>query len=66
MSFRVNTPKTVIVAPTPTPLPPSQDTQILTNVNGVNTFSYPGYNFDGSDMFAGFPFAGSVNQNDVL
>jgi hypothetical protein len=53
MSFRVNTPKIVIVAPTPTPLPPSQDSQILTNVNGVNTFSYPGYNFKGSNMFPG-------------
>jgi len=52
MSLRVSTPKTVIVASTPTPLPPSQDTQILTNVNGANTFSYPGYNFKGSNMFA--------------
>ncbi len=51
MSFRVNTPRTVIVASTPTPLPPSQDTQILTNVNSANTFSYPGYNFKGSNMF---------------
>ena len=51
MSFRVNTPKTVIVSPTPAPLPPSQDTQILTNVNNQNIFSYPGYNYKGSDMF---------------
>lgn len=51
MSFRVNTPKTVIVSSNPTPLPPSQDTQILTNVNGQNNFSYPGYNYKGSDMF---------------
>ena len=59
MSYRISTPKTVIVAANPAPLPPSQDTQILTNVNGVNTFSYPGYNFDGSDMFP-------ENTGDVL
>lgn len=51
MSYRINKPRTVIVSSNPTPLPPSQDTQILTNVNGTNTFSYPGYNFKGSDMF---------------
>ena len=54
MSSRVsNNVKTVVINSNPPPLPPSQDTQVLTNVNGVNTFSYPGYNFDGSDMFAG-------------
>ena len=66
MSSRVsNNVKTVVINSNPPPLPPSQDTQVLTNVNGTNTFSYPGYNFNGSNMFAGFPFAGSVNQNDV-
>jgi hypothetical protein len=65
MSLRLSTPKTVIVASNPTPLPPSQDTQILTNVNGANIFSYPGYNYKGSNMFPGFPFAGSVNQFDI-
>jgi len=71
MSLRINTPKTVIVASNPTPLPPSQDTQILTNVNNVNSFSYPGYNFKGSNMFPYFTsgsvdvsaiFVGSLNQ----
>ena len=66
MSSRVsNNVKTVVINSNPPPLPPSQDTQVLTNVNGVNTFSYPGYNYKGSNMFAGFPFVGSVNQNDV-
>jgi hypothetical protein len=59
MSYRISTPKTVIVASNPAPLPPSQDTQILTNVNGGNIFSYPGYNFKGSDMFP-------ENTGDVL
>lgn len=59
MSTRISRPKTVVISPTPPGLPPSQDTQILTNVNGVNTFSYPGYNFDGSDMFP-------ENTGDVL
>ena len=58
MSFRINSPKTVIVSSTPPGLPPSQDTQILTNVNGTNIYSYPGYNFRGSDMFP-------VNEVDV-
>jgi hypothetical protein len=51
MSLRISNPKTVIVAANPAPLSPSQDTQILTNVNGENIFSYSGYNFKGSDMF---------------
>lgn len=51
MSLRLSTPKTVIVTANPPPLPPSQDTQILTNVNGGNIFSYSGYNFKASDMF---------------
>jgi len=65
MSLRINTKKTVIVSSNPQSLPPSQDTQVLTNVNGTNIFSYPGYNYKGSNMFPGFPNAGSVNQNDV-
>ena len=51
MSFRISGPKTVIVSSTPPGLPPSQDTQILTNVNGQSIFSYPGYNYKGSNMF---------------
>jgi len=35
------------------------NTQILTNVNGQNIWSYPGYNFNGADMFP-------VNTGDVL
>jgi hypothetical protein len=50
MSLRINTPKTVIVTANPAPLPFGQDTQLLTNVNNVNTFSYPGYNFKGKDF----------------
>ncbi len=51
MSFRVsNNAKPVIVSGF-TPLPSGQDTQILTNVNGTNMFSYPGYNYSGSDFF---------------
>lgn len=52
MSFRVSTQKNAFVVPNPPPIPSGQDTQILTNVNGSNVFSYPGYNFDGSNMFA--------------
>ena len=59
MSFRVsNNAKPVIVSGY-NPLPPGQDTQILTNVNGANQYSYPGYNFSGADMFP-------VNTGDVL
>jgi len=49
-SFRVSGPKTVVVSPTPPGLPPSQDTQVLTNVNGQNIFSYPDYNYKGNNM----------------
>jgi hypothetical protein len=52
MSFRVSVPlKQAIVTANPAPLPSSQDTQILSNTNGVNSFSYSGYNFRGSNMF---------------
>jgi hypothetical protein len=51
MSFRVSNNAKVSIVTGYTPLPPGQDTQILTNVNGVNQYSYPGYNFSGSDMF---------------
>jgi len=50
-SFRISGQKTVVVSPTPPGLPPSQDTQVLTNVNGQNIFSYPGYNYKGNNMF---------------
>jgi len=52
MSFRITSPlKQAIVTANPTPLPPSQDTQILSNTNSTNSFSYTGYNFRGSNMF---------------
>ncbi len=52
MSFRITLPlKQAIVTANPAPLPPSQDTQILSNTNGTNSFSYTGYNFRGSNMF---------------
>lgn len=51
MSFRVNSNNNVVFNLPPTPLPSGQDTQILTNVNGTNMFSYSGYNFSASDMF---------------
>jgi len=52
MSLRLSVPlKQAIVTTNPTPLPSSQDTQILSNTNGVNSFSYTGYNFSSSNMF---------------
>jgi hypothetical protein len=65
MSFRISNSTKSVVTQTPIPLPSGQDTQILTNVNGVNSFSYPGYNFNGENMFPGFPNTGSVNPFDV-
>ena len=59
MSRVSNNTRTVIAVTNPPPLPSGQDTQILTNVNGVNQYSYPGYNFSGADMFP-------VNTGDVL
>jgi hypothetical protein len=48
-SFRLSRPKTIIASATPPGLPPSQDTQILSNVNGTNQFTYPGYNYNGNN-----------------
>jgi hypothetical protein len=50
---RISAPRSIVAVANPTPLPSGQDTQILTNVNGANSYSYPGYNFSGGDMFAG-------------
>lgn len=53
MSLSINKPKSIIVATNPPPLLPQggQDTQVLTNVNGVNTWSYTQYNYKGNNMF---------------
>jgi hypothetical protein len=58
MSFRVAKSTNYVVVSGSNPLPPGQDTQILTNINGSNQYSYPGYNFSGADMFP-------VNQVDT-
>ena len=56
MSFRIsNNFKSSTIVVGNTPLPSGQDTQILTNVNGINMFSYPGYNFDAENMFSYIP-----------
>ena len=65
MSFRVSNNAKVSIVTGYTPLPPGQDTQILTNVNGVNQYSYPGYNFNGENMFPSYPNSESVNPFDV-
>ncbi len=51
MSFRISKDNTVIVSSNPPPLPQGQDSQLLTNVNGSNIFSYPGYELQGDNMF---------------
>jgi len=47
MSLSINKPKSIIVTVNPPSLLPQggQDTQVLTNVNGVNTWSYTQYNY---------------------
>jgi hypothetical protein len=56
MSFRIaNSSNQAVLVSGNTPLPIGQDTQILTNVNDSNTFSYPGYNFNAKDMFPYIP-----------
>ncbi len=64
MSRVSNNSRTVISVANPSPLPQGYDTQILTNVNGANQYSYPGYNFSGSDMFpqnAVFELSGNLS-----
>lgn len=39
----------------------AEDSQVLTNVNGNNIWSYSGYNYDGSDMFS----ENTINLNDL-
>jgi hypothetical protein len=53
MSLSINKPKSIIVTVNPPPLLPdgAQDTQVLTNVNGVNTWTYTQYNYKGNNMF---------------
>ena len=65
MSRISNNSRTVIAVSNPPPLPPGQDTQILTNVNGANQYSYPGYQYKGSDFIPSFPITGSeaITQN---
>lgn len=58
MSFRVAKSTNSVVVSGSNPLPPGQDTQILTNINGSNQYSYQGYNFSGADMFP-------INQVDT-
>jgi hypothetical protein len=41
------------------------NTQILTNINREDLWSYPQYNFNGANMFPSFPFSQSVIPNDV-
>jgi len=41
------------------------NTQMMTYVNSQDLWSYPGYNFDATNIFSGFPNARSVVQNDV-
>jgi hypothetical protein len=53
MSLSINKPKYLVVTTNPPPLLPTgaQDTQVLTNVQGVNTWTYPQYNYKGSNLF---------------
>lgn len=52
MSLRVNSRlNPTLITSNPIPLPASNDTQILSNVNGTNSFSYNNYNFDTTDLF---------------
>lgn len=50
-SFRVSNKNRSVILSGFTSLPSGQDTQVLTNVNGTNMFSYPGYNLKGSNFF---------------
>jgi hypothetical protein len=63
MSLHISKPGYAIVVSTPPPLFPSgaQDTQVLTNVNGSNTWSYPQYFYKGSNMFP----ENTVNITDI-
>jgi hypothetical protein len=64
MSLSISKPKSIIVTVNPPSLLPqgAQDTQVLTNVNGVNTWSYTQYNYKGSNMFP----ANSVDDTLVV
>jgi hypothetical protein len=52
MSSRIsNNVKTVVISSAPTPLPGgAQDTQVLTNINGQNIWSYPQYWIQGKNF----------------
>jgi len=63
MSLSVSKPKYIVVTTNPPPLLPggAQDTQVLTNVQGVNTWTYPQYNYKGSNLFP----TNSVNDTSI-
>lgn len=50
MSFRISK-QNIPIYNAPSPIPGSQNSQVLTSINGTPTFSYAGYNFSGIDMF---------------
>lgn len=52
MAFRINNQKTVIVTANPPAIPAGQDSQVLTNVNGTNIYSYPEYYLQGDEFIA--------------
>jgi hypothetical protein len=53
MSLRVNSRlKPTLLTTNLTPLPPSIDTQILSNIDNTTSFSYSGYNFNTADLFS--------------
>ncbi len=66
-SFRISSNfKSSVGIGQPTIYPPgATDTLLLTNVNGTNSWSYPGYQYEGSNFIPSFPSAGSnaVTQN---
>ena len=58
-SFRVSKPTSYAIATgAPTPLPTGgNDTQVLTNVNGIVNWTYPQYNSNADNNFRGFTFS---------
>lgn len=53
-TFRLSNKNKPVIVSGHTTLPSGQDTQILTNVNGTNMYSYPGYQYNTSNLFPAY------------